>query len=101
MNVDQYFKQAQSLAKRCGNDEASLANTLIYDSENEHPAKWVPAAQEEIFSLIKTLKNDSILKQAATLYADGEKLQSSKGLLVNIVLVTSSLFIGILIGLLF
>jgi hypothetical protein len=83
MNVDQYFKQAQSLAKRCGNDEASLANTLIYDSE------------------IKTLKNDSILKQAATLYADGEKLQSSKGLLVNIVLVTSSLFIGILIGLLF
>ena len=101
MNVDQYFKQTQDLAKLCGKDGYSLASTLSYDFENEHPAQWMPAAQKELLTLIKILKNEEILGQAVILYAEGEKLQNSKNLQVNLVFIFSSLLIGILIGLLF
>jgi hypothetical protein len=101
MNVDQYFKQAQDLAKLCGKDGYSLARTLSYDFENEQPAQWIPAAQKELLTLIKILKNEDILGQAITLYAEGERLQNSKNLQVNLFFIFSSLFIGILIGLLF
>jgi hypothetical protein len=76
MDINEYYKRAESIVYRIEGVCTTLNDALNYNSDNDHPSLWIPNVQAALIGFFKVNPKHELSEEILQLYIQGEIMEN-------------------------